>query len=45
METGASEFQEWSYCYDDQCDEKDKELTTVLRVQKRGDEECQEQIL
>jgi len=46
MEIGASEFQEWGYYYDEQCEENKKELTTALKeCKKRGDEECQEQIL
>jgi hypothetical protein len=46
MEIGASEFQEWGHCCDEQSEEKKKELTTVLKeYKKRGDEECQEQIL
>jgi hypothetical protein len=35
MEIEASEFQEWGYCYDEQCEEKKKELITVLKEYKK----------
>lgn len=31
MEIRASEFKEWGYCYDEQCADKKKELTTALK--------------
>ena len=35
MEIGASEFQEWGYYYDEQCEKNKKELTTALKEYKK----------